>query len=300
MTRALVTGAAGFIGGALVRSLLSRGWEVHALLGQTCRVAALEDVRERLGLHSHDGSMAGMEAILAATKPDIVFHLASLFLSEHRPDDIEGLIRSNILLSTQLTEAMTLAGSTRLINTGTSWQHFERADYRPVNLYAATKQCFEDILSFYHDARGLSCTTLKLFDTYGSGDSRGKLISILMEAAQQGRALDLSPGGQVVDLLHVEDVVEAFRLAAERLLAAPEPILDAFLLSGTRLTLRELVECLQRATGKQVQANWGARAYRNREVMVPQVPGETLPGWTAKVELTKGLADGFRAMEASR
>ena len=300
MTRALVTGAAGFIGGALVRSLLSRGWEVHALLGQTCRVAALEDVRERLGLHSHDGSMAGMEAILAATKPDIVFHLASLFLSEHRPDDIEGLIRSNILLSTQLTEAMTLAGSTRLINTGTSWQHFERADYRPVNLYAATKQCFEDIISFYHDARGLSCTTLKLFDTYGSGDSRGKLISILMEAAQQGRALDLSPGGQVVDLLHVEDVVEAFRLAAERLLAAPKPILDAFLLSGTRLTLRELVECLQRATGKQVQANWGARAYRNREVMVPPVPGETLPGWTAKVELTKGLADGFRALEASR
>ncbi len=300
MTRALVTGAAGFIGGALVRSLLSRGWEVHALLGQTCRVAALEDVRERLGLHSHDGSMAGMEAILAATKPDIVFHLASLFLSEHRPDDIEGLIRSNILLSTQLTEAMTLAGSTRLINTGTSWQHFERADYRPVNLYAATKQCFEDIISFYHDARGLSCTTLKLFDTYGSGDSRGKLISILMEAAQQGRALDLSPGGQVVDLLHVEDVVEAFRLAAERLLAAPEPILDAFLLSGTRLTLRELVECLQRATGKQIQANWGGRTYRNREVMVPPVPGETLPGWTAKVELTKGLADGFRAMEASR
>jgi nucleoside-diphosphate-sugar epimerase len=238
-----------------------------------------------------------MEVILASARPEVVFHLASLFLSEHRPDDIEGLVASNILLSTQLAEAMLLAGTSRLVNTGTSWQHWGGDGYRPVNLYAATKQAFEDVLAYYHDARGLSCTTLKLFDTYGPRDPRGKLIAVLMEAARSGRVLELSPGEQILDLLHVEDVVEAFRLAAERLLDAPEPLLDSFLLSGSRVTLRELVEFIGRVTGRPVPAKWGGRPYRNREVMDPVVSGEPLPGWKQKVDLVWGLTEVFRALE---
>lgn len=297
MPRALITGGAGFIGGALLRNLLIRGWEVHALLGRTCRVEALGDVQNRVSLHFYDGSTHRMVEILEQVQPDVVFHLASLFLSDHKPSDIDRLIESNLLLSTQLAEAMSTNNTPRLVNTGTSWQYYHQLNYRPVNLYAATKQAFEDILAFYHDARCLSCITLKLFDTYGSCDPRRKLVGMLLEAARSGETIDLSPGKQILDLLHVNDAVEAFRIAGERLLTSPEPLFESHLLSGDRLSVQELSNRITCATGRSIQARWGGRAYRPREVMAPISPGASLPGWTPCVLLEEGLAAAYKALE---
>lgn len=295
MRKALVTGAAGFIGGGLVRRLLAEGWEVHALLGRSCLREALAEVEDRITVHLHDGSMAGMTAILEAARPDVVFHLASLFLSEHRPDQVGELIGSNLLFSTQLAEAMSLSGAKNLVNTGTSWQHFGTEDYRPVNLYAATKQAFEDLLAYYHDARGLSVITLKLYDTYGPGDRRPKLINLLLDAARTGRPLAMSPGGQTVVLTHLDDVTAAFAAAAQRLLAAEAPLREDFLVSGDRLTLRELAARVAEATGRPLNIEWGGRPYRDREVMAPVASeGRLLPGWTPGITLEEGLQACFR------
>lgn len=290
MPRALITGAAGFVGGGLARRLLADGWEVHVLLGRMCHREALADVEDRVVVHTHDGSMASMLALMGEARPEVVFHLAALFLSDHRPEDVGDLVSSNILFSTQLAEAMMAHGVKRLVNTGTSWQHFGTADYRPVNLYAATKQAFEDILAYYHDALGLSCITLKLYDTYGPGDRRRKLINILLDAARTGEPLAMSPGQQEVELTHVVDVVAAFLSAAEHLLGSQAPLLAAYLIPGTRLTVRELVARVTQATGHPIQVQWGGRPYRLREVMVPVEAGDhVLPGWVPSVDLNEVL-----------
>lgn len=290
MSRALITGAAGFIGGGLTRRLLGEGWEVHVLLGRTCRRETLADVEGRVIVHNHDGSMDNMLALMDEARPDVVFHLAALFLAEHRTEDIGNLVFSNILFSTQLVEAMRAHDVRRLVNTGTSWQHFGTVDYRPVNLYAATKQAFEDILAYYHAAAGISCITLKLYDTYGPGDRRRKLIHILIDAARTGELLAMSPGEQEVDLTHVTDVTAAFGMAAQLLLQSDGPIFTSYLISGTRLTVRELVKQVAQATDSRIQVQWGGRSYRKREVMVPVSKGRRLPGWTPQISLPEGLA----------
>jgi len=297
MARALITGAAGFIGGVLARRLLADGWEVHVLLGRSCRRAALAEFEARVAVHDHDGSMDGMLAILAAARPDVVFHLASLFLTDHQPGQVQDLVGSNLLFGVQLAEAMVATGQARLVNTGTSWQHFGTAGYRPVNLYAATKQAFEDLLAYYQDARGLSGITLKLFDTYGPGDPRPKLVQILLGAARNGRPLELSPGEQTLDLVHVDDVAAAFALAGSRLLAAPAPLREAYLVSGDRLTVRELVARIEAAVGRPILAAWGGRPYRAREVMTPLEPsGPELPGWAPAQDLDAGLRAAYAAL----
>ncbi len=300
MTRALITGAAGFIGGSLVRRLLAEGWEVHALLGRTCRRETLKDVEHQVTVHNHDGSMDSMLTILQKTRPDVVFHLASLFLADHRPEDVGALIQSNLLLSTQLAEAMTACGISRLVNTGTSWQHYHQAGYRPVNLYAATKQAFEDILAYYHDARSLSCITLELYDNYGPDDPRRKLVQILFDAARSGELLDMSPGEQVLDLLHVDDVVLAFEVAAERLRTVQTPVQESFHVSGERVTVRDLAVIIARVTGREIRVVWGRRPYRPREVMVPVSAGPSLPGWAPALKLESGLRACWEALEARR
>jgi nucleoside-diphosphate-sugar epimerase len=142
-------------------------------------LALLEPLLSSITVHEFDGASSTMDEIVKRSNPDVVFHLASLFLSQHRPENVEPLIQSNLLFSTQLVEAMVNNGCKLLVNTGTSWQHFEDAHYSPVNLYAATKQAFEVILDYYVEAKGLALISLALFDTYGPGDPRPKLFSLL-------------------------------------------------------------------------------------------------------------------------
>lgn len=283
---ALITGVTGYLGGRLARRLLAEGWAVHALLRESSASPELDGLQ----VHYHDGSVGGLTEIVRAAAPDVVFHLASLYLADHRPDQVDDLIASNVRLPAQLAEAMTAAGATRLIDTGTAWQHFQTPHYHPVNLYAATKQAAQDLLLYYHSARGLSVVTLKLFDTYGAGDTRRKLIQLLVDAASSGEELGMSPGEQVVDLSHVDDVVEAFGVAAQRLLEAPEALHESYFVTGERMTVRDLVPVVEKAIGRPVKASFGARPYRPREVMMPVDAGsQLLPDWKRRRSLSETL-----------
>lgn len=285
---ALITGVSGFIGGKLAERLLANGWTVHALVRESSARPDLPLVR----FHVYDGEVENLTTILREASPDVVFHLASLYLADHRPDQVDPLIASNILLPTQLAEAMTAAGARHLVNTGTAWQHFGTEAYNPVNLYAATKQACVDILRYYHNARGLSIATLKLFDTYGAGDKRRKLLQLLVDAALSGECLSMSPGEQIVDLIHVDDAVNAFAAAAERLLSAERALNEEYLISGQRLSIRELVALVEAVLGKRVDARFGERPYRVREVMMPVAtsPDCELPGWKRRRSLNEAIA----------
>lgn len=273
----MITGAGGFIGSRLAGRLRADGWAVHAL----ARDAGVAKLAPELIVHRYDGSTRSVAHAVAAADADVVFHLASLYLADHKADEVEPLVASNVLLAAQIGEAVAGSRSPRLVNTGTAWQHYDGAACRAVNLYAATKQAADDLLHFYADARGLSLVTLKLFDTYGVGDTRRKLVQLLADAAASGEALAMSPGEQTLDLTHVDDVVDAFVVAAERLVAMPEPLCETAFVSGERMTVRELASLVGAVLGRSVAAQFGGRPYRNREVMMPYLPSgtERLPGW---------------------
>ncbi|RZJ47483.1 MAG: NAD(P)-dependent oxidoreductase [Brevundimonas sp.] len=282
---ALITGATGFIGGALTRRLLADGWTAHAIL----RPDSVLDI-EHPALTAHRlNSAAEIAPVVNETRPDCVFHLASLFLAEHQPSQINALVESNVTFGVHLAEAAASAGVAAFINTGTAWQHFEQRPYEPTNLYAATKQAFEDILRYYHSAHGLPCVTLRLYDTYGVGDKRRKLMQILIDTAQSGAVIEMSPGDQIVDLSHVDDIVSAFLLAAQRTRESQTPLWESFLLSGERYSVKALVEVVAQALDKPIAASFGGRPYRAREVMEPIAATEQLPGWTRQTDIRSYL-----------
>lgn len=278
--KAIITGITGFIGSHLARRLIKDGWELHAVTRNSSKYDLIQDIKDSIHFHMYDGTIESMQNIFDIGKPEIVFHLASLFLSQHKPEDITRLIQSNILFGSHLVESAVNSGCKQFINTGTSWQHFENNDYNPVNFYAATKQAFEDILKYYVEAHELKVITLKLFDTYGPDDPRPKLLNLLKRAAETGESLDMSPGEQLLDLVHVDDVVEAFCAVRELLEAEGSLKKEYGVTSGDPISLKDIVLKLEDEIGKKINVNWGGRPYRNREVMVPCNSMATVPGWS--------------------
>ena len=239
---ALITGATGFVGSHLARRLVQEGWRVHIVSRADSRMPEAEEF-VNVTNHVHDGSTENMVNCVAQAKPDVVFHLASLFLSQHAIKDVNAMIQSNVLFGSQLLEAMKVNEVINLVNTGTSWQHYNNEDYNPVSLYAATKQAFEAILEYYVQACGIKVITLKLFDTYGPDDPRPKLFHLLSKVATSGETLDASGGEQLIDLVHIDDVTEAYLIAAQRLIKCMAQQHECYAVSsGHPMPLRDLVQ----------------------------------------------------------
>jgi len=304
MKRALVTGASGFIGSHLVEHLERAGWEV-AVIAHTRSLQTNNDAAVRR-VYQYTGHTSEVIVALDDFKPTAVFHLASLFLAAHTPDQIEPLINANVLFGTQLLEAMNKSGCTVLVNAGTGWQNytpqppFDAPDYMPVNLYAATKQAFEDILLYYVQVASLRAITLRLFDSYGPGDSRRKLLRLLLDTLRTGEPLDMSPGDQVIDLVHVDDICRAFLHAANLALELSEPAARVYAISGKqRMTLQQVAATLEDAAGRKLPLRFGQRPHRPREVMHPW-EGPSLPGWEPQITLLEGLCNLILEEEASR
>ncbi len=289
--RALITGATGFVGGRLAKVLAAEGWDVHGIVRRPPGDPAVRALAAVGSPHFYDGSMDSLVRLVSVSRPTVVFHLAARFVAEHRTADVVPLVQDNILFGTQLLEAMRAAGAKRIVNAGSAWQHFGNAEYSPVSLYAATKKAFADLLQYFVEAHGIHAVTLELSDTYGPGDARRKLIPIMLEAEREKRALSMVQGDLPLNFVHVDDAVAAFVVAARRLLANQVAAHEVFAVrSNEAVAVKELFGIWQKARGTALNARWGERPYRAREVLEHWTQGGVLPGWEAKVSLLQGLS----------
>lgn len=288
--RILLTGATGFVGSRVAGKLVSEGYDVHIIVRPDSSLSQIVQLSDQVTIHVHDGSTEGMLAVMEAAQPAVVFHIASMVQSEHKPEDIVPLIQANIVFASQLVEAMLKSGCHQLINTGTFWQHYENKDYSPVCLYAATKQAFEAILQYYIEARAIKVITLILFDNYGPNDPRPKLFHLLEKVSKSQEQLSMSPGEQLMDLVYIDDVVNAYIIAAERMLSGKVWQHERYSISsGNPISLKEVVSTYEHALQTKLPIQWGGRPYRDREVMAPWNAGMSLPGWKPLISLSEGI-----------
>lgn len=301
--KAVVTGSTGFIGSRMCRHLLDNGWEVAAIVRPGRFPIHLEAVAGDIAHFETDGDATGLTRFFSAFRPSTVFHFAARYVADHETKDVASLVVDNILFGASLLEAMRLASVPVLVYAGTAWQNSRPGEsvYAPANLYAATKQAFEDIVRYYVEAGVIRAVGLRIFDTYGEDDHRKKLLQLLMKALWNDEQIGLTGGEQEIDLAHVSDVCRAFEAAGTLLLNVKcddlKPVYGVS--SGRRMSIRQLGGILEKVAGRRLRAVWGERPYRKREVMRLQTCYPSLPGWQPLISLETGLQDMWKKMGKS-
>ena len=290
---ALITGTTGFLGRHLCVKLLEKDYKIVVLVRETSNISFFSRYsKQKVIVCQLDKDFNVIDEVVKNYKPLITFHLAAAFDKGYTNKEIVNLINTNILFGTILLNSLVKCNCKNFINIGTYWQNFKDETYNPFNLYAATKQSFQDIIKFYEEEYGLQCITLKLCDTYGENDNREKIINLLKQAYQKDKEVDMTKGEQYLSLTYIDDVVEGIILASDYVLNRKYCGYTYLLANKNIIKLQDLVRSIEKIANKKLKINWGKIKYKKREIMQPYI-GNILPGWEAMTAIDIGLRKVF-------
>lgn len=294
--RALVTGAAGFVGANLVRHLLQEGHEVHLTVrrgGDRWRLAALEAAAE------HDVDLAAPGAaveLVERVSPQWVFHLAAHGAYSWQTD-ARRICEDNLIATIELARAAERAGVTAFVHAGSSSEYGfkdhpanenERVD--PNSAYAVSKVAATHYCRHRAHQGSLPAVTLRLYSVYGAMEDRRRLVWTLLSEGLCRRLPPLVSPETARDFVYVGDVCEAFVLAAER---AGQVGGAVYNVGGARqITLRELVRHVRELLEIACEPSWETHEQREWDTDrwcadTSRIAAEL--GWAAKTDIRTGL-----------
>ena len=205
----LITGATGFVGRTLIPYLFSHSLTDICLLVRDRQKA--ESMFPGLCLEIIATTEGGWCKQVIGYSPDVVIHMATFFTARRDDMFIEKLIGSNILFTTHLLEAVSHTSCSHFINIGTFTEFLNGAgEYLPNNLYSATKTAVRPIIRYYQAQSCWNWINVVVYSPYGRYNSSKKVIDYLVDAVKAEKPVDFSPGNQVLDFIHVDDIADFF------------------------------------------------------------------------------------------
>ncbi len=291
--RVLVTGGTGFIGSHVCRRIAEAGGDVYA----TSRTRT--GVDDGITWVKADFSdIAAARATIADVRPSVVYHFAG---SVGAAPELKLVVPTFHSLLTSTVNALTAAaeaGCERIVLPGSLTEAVPGEDPPvPLSPYAAAKWAASGYGRMFHELFATPTVILRTFMTYGPGQHATKLIPSVARALLRGERPKLSSGRGKADWVFIDDVAEAF------ILAASTPGIEGRTIdigSGTLVSMRTLIETLVKAVGAGVEPMFGALPDRpgENQISAQTGPAATLMGWRATTTLESGLrqtADWHRA-----
>ena len=282
----LVTGGAGYVGSVCAKVLLENGHQVVVVDDlSTGNADAVPP-----GVEFVDGDMvAAARNLLGDGSFDGVLHFAAKSLVGESVQSPELYWQANVVKTLGLLEEIRAAGTPRLVFSSTAATYgepetvpiTEDAPARPTNAYGATKLAIDNAITSYAHAHGLAATSLRYFNVAGAYAGLGErhavethLIPLVLAVAAGQRSEILvygtdwpTPDGTPIrDYIHVRDLAEAHLLALQHAQSGAHRIYN--LGSGTGFSVREVIDCCRRVTGRPIAARDVARRAGDPAVLV--------------------------------
>ena len=323
--RAVVTGAAGFIGSTLVDRLLSEGYQVVGVDDlSTGNAAYLAHARmynerrpKRFTFVRADIQAPELAGIVAGTNPDVVFHLAAQVDLRMSVADPLRDARTNVLGTINLLEACRRARVQRIVYAASGGSRYgapmslpatEETPVEPLSPNAAAKLAAELYLCAYAEMCGISPISLALASVYGPrqdphGDSG--VVTIFGSALIAGRPVTVYGDGTAVrDYVYIDDVVDAFMFAGQ----LPLEVMGTYNIgTGEQTTVSEVYRLVAEAVGVSSPPRYAAvRGGEVHAISLDSKEARVELGWKPSVNIAEGvertiqwLRDSLRSVPAA-
>jgi UDP-glucuronate 4-epimerase len=295
--RYLVTGAAGFIGSQLLRTLLERGHEATGWDAFTDYYDPQVKEENAAGLPVERSDLAedpiGLEGF------DGVFHLAGQPGVASFGAAFPVYVRQNVLASQRLFEAaadagvrVTFASSSSIYGDAAAYPTPEDTTPHPLAPYGITKLACEHLAHAYASEFGLDVVTVRYFTIYGPRQRPDMAFTKMATCLAEGRPFELyGDGEQSRSFTFVDDAVEATIGSMER--AAPGSTFNVG--GGTEVSMLEAIEVLGRIANRRLEVIRMPR----REGDASRTAADTTRiheaiGWEATTPFEEGLAAQWR------
>jgi UDP-glucose 4-epimerase len=268
MKRYLVTGGAGFIGSAVVRTLLAQGAGTVRVVDNflTGRESNLSDIRSRIELDQSD--IRDYNALAAAIRgADVVFHLAAIPSVPRSIQDPAPSHQVNIDGTFNVLRASVEAKVERVVYAASSSAYGdtevlpkeESMPPRPQSPYAVQKLAGEYYSSVFHSCFGLDTVALRFFNVYGERQDPSSpysgVLSLFFKALIERRSpIIFGDGEQRRDFTYVEDVA-ALCLRAASASGVAGKMYNAG--NGLRYSLNSVWDLLQKIEGVSLPPQYG-------------------------------------------
>jgi UDP-glucose 4-epimerase len=291
---ALVTGASGFIGSALVASLRA--------LGRPVFVVDLEPFPDP----SVPGVVGDLRdpAVLAnamACEPSAIFHLAARTSVLRSKEDPAGVFDVNVAVTQHLLEAarrqqvssFVFASSNAVAGETEGARIDERTPMHPLTPYGATKAAAEMLCSAYANSYGISASSIRFTNVYGYGMGRKDTFVVrLLRAAARGAPVEVYGDGlQERDYLFVDDAVAGLLRAEQHGLTGALTIG-----TGTSTSVLGVCQAASEVLGQPIElVHVEPPAGEMRAVRVDISRAESL-GYAPTVDLRHGLEMTWTAL----
>jgi len=214
--KTLVTGATGFVGGALAYRLHNMGWQVTALGRNPAKLNQLEDA----GMKVIRADISKQDEVTASFSDfELVFHCAA-FPSPW--GGFEKFYQANVIGTRNIVNACLEKNVKRLVYVSTPSLYFDynsRMDVKendplpePISHYAHTKRLAEEEVDKGF-ANGLAVVSIRPRALFGEGDT--VIFPRLLSRLKTGKLPILGDGENIVDLTYIQNVVDALLLGAE-------------------------------------------------------------------------------------
>ncbi|WP_201313754.1 NAD-dependent epimerase/dehydratase family protein [Dyella sp. EPa41] len=294
----LVTGAAGFVGANLFRTIFEQRQDVHAVV-QTVRNWRLDGIPDANIAVANVNDSAALKHLVDQIAPQTVFDCVAYGAYSFERDPTL-IYETNFQSIVGLTMLLNERGVSAFVHAGTSSEYgsnsaapVEDAVCQPNSHYAVSKVATAEYLRYMGKHHRFPCVNLRLYSVYGPLEDGSRLIPNLLHKALSGSLPPFVDARTSRDFVHVDDVCRAFIYAAVKM--NPDLYGESLNIgSGKRTTIAELAELTRRVFKIEEQPVFGsmhARAWDLADWYANPSKADRMLDWKAEI----GLADGLRA-----
>ncbi len=277
--KVLVVGGAGYIGSHTVRALQNAG---HAVIVFDNLSAGQKGEQHAHVFKGDIRNRKDLEEVFSDKNFDAVVHFAAKIEVKESMIDPGLYYENNVLGTINILEAMRKHNVKTIVFSSTAAVYgmvekvpvTEDDPKAPINTYGMSKLMVETIIKDYHRSYGLNAVILRYFNAAGAStdgtmgemhDPESHLIPIMINKFLKDEALTVNgtdyptPDGTAVrDYVHVQDLAQAHVLALEY--ADFEKAFNYFNIgTGTGYSIKQVIDTLQKITGKEVKVEYGPR-----------------------------------------